>query len=468
MRRRRWAWLAAGLSVSLVLSSCSSDRTDSGSDGSGASSTTAADGSGGKATFGDLTWPCGPATEKNTDDGSETGVTADSIKIATGDDAGSTVSPGLNHEIGDAVKAFTEKCNDLGGIHGRKIELSYHDAKLFEVASAIQAACDEKAFYLVGQGWAFDADQEEIRQGCGLPAVPAYTVSAAFAHADGVFQGVPNPADEMAAAYFVEMATAFPDETKAVGVLAANFGATRESRDKAVAAGKQLGWKFVSTDLEYNISGEADWTPFVRQLKDAKAKMVYFSGSCLPNLQLFAQAAKANGYEPILTGSANFYATSCTAANTDGAMDDMYVDMAYVPLEEADANAATKDYIDLVEGSGGDTALLGLQATSSFLLWAQAASACGSELTRVCVQKNLRATREWTAGGLHAPSDPGGNHPIGCTTILKIEGDTYVRVAPKGKAKFACPDTPTVPVKGVPALDDLELDENRISHQFGN
>ncbi len=42
-------------------------------------------------------------------------------RIATGDDAGYTGSPGLNHEMTDAMEAFVAACNDLGGINGRQI-----------------------------------------------------------------------------------------------------------------------------------------------------------------------------------------------------------------------------------------------------------------------------------------------------------------------------------------------------------
>ena len=98
------------------------------------------------AMFGDSPWPCGPGDGANTDDGSEVGVTADSINIGTGDDAGYAGSPGLNHEMTDAIKALVSECNDLGGISGRTINLNYFDAKLFEVPAAMQSACDGNNF----------------------------------------------------------------------------------------------------------------------------------------------------------------------------------------------------------------------------------------------------------------------------------------------------------------------------------
>lgn len=416
--------------------------------------------------FGDAPWPCSAGDGANTDDGSEVGVTADSISIASGDDNGYAGSPGLNHEITDAMKALVDKCNELGGINGRKITMNYFDAKLLEVGPAIQGACDGNNFFLVGEGWAFDSNQEETRLGCGLPAVPAYSVSAAFAMGKDMFQGVPNPADETPAGTFAQTAKLFPDAVQHVGALVGNYSATQETRDKFVQAAPNFGWTFASTTLEYSIGGEADWTPFVKQLQDAGATAVAWSGSCLPNLQLFAQAAKANGYDvPIIT-DANHYEAKCAAANTDGALDNLYMRMAFIPFEEADVNPATKDYVDLVEASGGEISLLGAQATSSFLLWATAASACGDQLTRACTLENLANTHSWTGHGLHAETDPGGNHPPACNIVMHLKGTAYERVVPTERGTFECDPSWIGAVSGTPALAAALLDDNRISQQF--
>ncbi|HEY4331274.1 MAG TPA: hypothetical protein VGM78_01840, partial [Ilumatobacteraceae bacterium] len=185
--------------------------------------------------FGDAAWPCGPADTPNTDDGTEVGVTDKTISIAGGDDAGYTASPGLNHEMTDAMKAFVKKCNDMGGIHGRTITFNYYDAGIFNVTTAMQAACDAKNFFLVGEGWAFDSNQEEIRLGCNLPAVPAYATSAAFAMGKDVYEPIPNPSDEQSGGVFAQMGKLFPDAVKKVATLVGSFTATQETRDRAVA-----------------------------------------------------------------------------------------------------------------------------------------------------------------------------------------------------------------------------------------
>ncbi len=256
-----------------------------------------------------------------------------------------------------------------------------------------------------------------------------------------VYQGLPNPADETPSGVFDQSAELLPEAVTAVGTLAGNFSATQETRDKVVAVAPEFGWGFSETTLEFNTLGEADWTPFVKQLQDAGSTAVSWSGSCLPNLQLFAQTAKANGLDvPIIT-DANHYEAKCAEANTDGALDNLYLRMAFIPFEEADVNPATQDYLDLIADNGGDTSLLGAQATSSFLLWATAASSCGAELTRECTLEHARRTcTSWTGHGLHAEADPGGNHPPHCNILLHLEGTEYVRVAPEERGTFECKD----------------------------
>ena len=490
MGRRRASWIALPVALALTAAACGSDReaadtaettaaavtettaaavtetTEAAAEGT---DTTVAEETSEEApaepagdAFGDLAWPCGPGDGANTDDGSEVGVTADSVTIGYGDDAGYATSPGLNHEMSDAVVALAKKCNELGGINGREIKTNYYDAAIVNVATAIQGACDGNNFFLVGEGWSLDDGQEEIRTNCGLPAVPTYTVSAKFAMAPDVFQGVPNPADETPAGIFAHVAELFPEEIKAVATLGGNFSATQETIEKVRAVAPDYGFTFVGERIEYDIfGGVTDWTPLVKQVQDTGATMLVWSGSCLPNLQKFAQTAKQNGLEiPIIT-DANHYAAECAAANTDGSMDNVYMRFAFVPFEEAADNKATQDYIDIVEGNGGDISMLGMQAASSFMFWATAASQCGAQLTRACVLEQMSGINEWTAGGLHAATDPGGNHPPSCNAMLKLSGNTYERVVPTEAASFDCDPSWVATVSGVPALEALNLGPDR-------
>jgi len=478
-------WTAGLLTLALIAAACGGDRedeeattattaavadttagtTDDGSDGSaddGATGTTVAPEPEGE-TFGDLAWPCG-AGDASGNTASDVGVTEDTILIGTGDDRGYAASPGLNAEIGEAVEALVARCNELGGINGRTIEVVNYDAAILAVNTAMTQACEDQVFMLVGQGFALDASQEEIRLGCDLASVPAYSVSAAFAHGPSMIQPVPNPADRYNTGVAAMVADLFPDRVQAAATLFGNFSATIETKDKVLVAFPTEGWEF-GPSLEYNIGGEDDWTPFVLQLEEAGTRAVYFSGSCLPNYQAFMQAAAVNELELIAALEANYYDENCAAANTDGAMDGTYIKMVFIPFEEADANKATQDYIDIVTEAGGGISLLGMQATSAFLLWATAARDCGADLTRQCILDTIATIGDWTAGGLHAPSDPAGNDPVECGMLVQLVGTEYVRVYPEEPGTFSCEDGATVetPTQWV---ELALLDENRVSQQF--
>ncbi len=141
--------------------------------------------------------------------------------------------------------------------------------------------------------------------------------------------------------------------------------------------------------------------------------------------------------------------------------------MAAVPFEFADTVPAVKEYLDLVGKSGGTAALLGVQATSAFLLWAESAQSCGSNLTQKCVLDAAAAHKRWTAGGLHSETNPGANEATDCGLLLKLKGATWEKVAPKGQALFDC--KPSYLVKGITtdALTAAKLDGHRVSAEYG-
>jgi ABC-type branched-subunit amino acid transport system substrate-binding protein len=462
-RKFRFAWLL--LVLALVAGACGSDREDDDAGGDTGAGTTEAPsgGSGEAAAFGDLESPCG---EGEGGPAAEPGVTEDAITIGYGDDAGYTGSPGLNRQITDAVEALIDWCNEQGGINGRTIEGNYYDAKILDVNNAMQRACDDEVFMLVGQGWALDAQQESIRLECELPSFPTYSVSAAFAHGPDMLQGVPNPVDFTPAHIAAAMADRFPDEVKKAATLGANFAAHLETRAKYKAAWPEKGWEFIDgCDVEYNIAGEADWKPFAQRLKDCGAEVVAWIGSPYPHFQNFLEAADQIGFEPIYVADANNYDAQFAEWNTNGLGDDVYFRFAFLPFEEREESPAVDAYMSLVEEAGGEISLLGMQATSSFLLWATAVDACGADVTRDCVLEEARKIEDWTAGGLHAPTAPGTNMPPDCGMVMKLEGTAYVRVEPEEATEFDCDPSYIGEVTGE-IVEAAKLDGDRRSTVF--
>ena len=143
----------------------------------------------------------------------------------------------------------------------------------------------------------------------------------------------------------------------------------------------------------------------------------------------------------------------------------MYFGNAFVPLDYTPEGSANAAYVDLLKASGGDVAYAGQVSTSSFLLWASAAKACGNDLTRDCVMAKLKAIHEWNAGGLSATQDPGANLIDHCTQVMKLDGTKFVQWQPTEQGTFTCDDSWATKVE--PPIDSfttLKVGADRLAH----
>jgi ABC-type branched-subunit amino acid transport system substrate-binding protein len=409
-----------------------------------------------------LASPCGPGEAGPATGATQQGVTDTEITIGYGDDAGYQGSPGLNHEMADAVKAMIGWCNAQGGIDGRLVIGKYYDAKILEAANAIQEACGQ-VFMMVGEGFALDGGAEPARVNCGLAAVPGYTGTSDFAMGPLMVQPIPNPIDYNSVQQAAALARAFPAEVKKAAVVYSTLPATIDTTEKVLGTYTSQGFNFLSDCAQtYAIQGESDWKPIALRLKSCGAEMVYFSGTPSPHFENLLDAAHQLDYDPVWFTETNFVTPEFADWNTSGFADRTYSKMVFTPLEQADLNPATQQYIDIVKANGGDVSQLGEQATSAFLLWATGAQACGSTLTSACVMEKLSAIHSWTGGGLHAETDPPSNLPTDCGLVLKLTGTKFVRNYPEGEGTYDCNPDYVVKVTGRVA-DQAHLDANRIS-----
>jgi ABC-type branched-subunit amino acid transport system substrate-binding protein len=416
--------------------------------------------------FGTLDSPCGSGSAKGATD---TGITDTSITIGYGDDAGYSAAPGLDKEMSDAIKPMIKWCNDQGGINGRKVVGKYYDAQVLQVTQAMTQACNDKVFMLVGQGFVLDANQETTRIGCKLSTIPGFAVGTAFASGSGMQQPIPNPGDEEALSSAYQVAKLFPEAVKKAAFAYADFPATTETRDKAALGYPKAGWKFLNCDQHYNIAGESDWKPFATNLKSCGVQAVVWVGSPDPNMENFLNASKQVGFTPIWATDPNGYTAAFAKWNgqNGGAADKVYVRQTNVPFELAGQVPAVKEYVDLVQKSHGTIGLLGEQSASAFLLWATAVKSCGSAVTAKCVLDAAAAEKNWTGGGLHLPTNPGDNTAPTCGMLMKLNGATWVKVAPGADTLFECSDKFVVKGLKTSAVAAAKINAQRIATAFG-
>jgi hypothetical protein len=256
-RQPRWIFVTGiALASMLVLGACGRPEPETTAN---ESTTTAPAQTASSADFGTLTEVC---QEGSGGGATATGVSADTIRIATFSDAGSTVRPGLNQELFDAADVFASWCNDNGGINGRMIEVVKEDAALFDVPARMADACQNDVFFVVGGGAAFDDTGEETRLQCMLPSVPGYVASATSRDTELAVQPVPNPNSATGYGQYRWLKEEYPKSVEHLGVLTGDIPTTKTISDQSQEAAEALGFEVVYSD-KYPAAGTVTWTPYV-------------------------------------------------------------------------------------------------------------------------------------------------------------------------------------------------------------
>ncbi|MEQ1786896.1 MAG: ABC transporter substrate-binding protein [Acidimicrobiales bacterium] len=417
---------SAALLTFLLVASAACSRDDDPSTSAEDTTTTTEDAGNAAATelaaggFGDLEAVC---QDGDASGATAPGVTDTSITVGTMTDKGSIV-PGLNEEMYDTAVAFTEWCNEKGGILGREIILSDVDAKLFDYEPAVTEACG-RDFALVGGGAVFDEDPNGVRVACDLPNIAGYVVSAPGRTADLQVQPIPNTIYNIAMGRYPAAAREFPDGIDRYGIMASAIPSVLLVKQQSTEVAESLGFEVVY-EFDYQTQGETGWPNFVQEMKDADVKILEFIGQPQNLIELTDEMDIAGWHPDVILLSANFYdALYAEGASTES---NLLIQSVFHPLELADENKATQDYLDLMEqyNPDGKVALLGQQGLSSWLLFATAAAACGSDLTAECLLTEAAAQEDWTGGGLHARQTPGNETPSPCFLLLGLEDTGFV------------------------------------------
>jgi hypothetical protein len=259
------------------------------------------------------------------------------------------------------------------------------------------------------------------------------------ANAYEMYQASPNPANASPVSSAYEAEKLFGSKTKHAGVYGSTLSTQESSTNKAVQAFTEAGWKFLpncTANIDYN--GEANYTPFVQKLQSCGAQVIF--NDATPGATLYGafEAENQIGYDPIWVMDSGAYTASFAQWNTEGLANNAYVRLSYEPLEAAKVVPAVSQYLSIVKKYGGLTSQLGEQATSSFLLWATEAKACGSTLTRQCMINHLSKVTSWTGGGLNASGNPAKNIPPNCGLLMKLQGTKWVQAYPKKLGTFDC------------------------------
>lgn len=375
----------------------------------------------GPGDFGTIKALCGPGDASGA---TAQGVTDTEIHLGTMADPTNVIIPGAGQESFDIGNAFVEWCNNAGGILGRKLVLTTRDSKLFEVGARMIEACASD-FMLVGNATPLDEAGVQTRLDCGLAQIPAYTVSALAA--DAPLQVVAdNTIHQVSVGSYRALQAAYPDAFTGVSLISADGAGLDSFAKRQQDALTGLGATVVDFQLA-PIAGVDNWRPYAQTAAEHGAKSVI---TLSPSIDAFVRSMGDVGWTPELMplGVQNYNKATIDLAK-EGVLPTTYVTTSFWPFEAADESPALQQAIELA-AAGGDIApdFAHLQALSAWILWAQAATACGSELTGQCVIEHAGAMKDWTAGGLRAPIDTqvGGGLLSTCFVLLKATPDGFV------------------------------------------
>ncbi|NPC98150.1 ABC transporter substrate-binding protein [Nocardioides sp. zg-DK7169] len=459
MRHHRIARVGVvAASLLLVATACGTDR-DEEDPSAGEETTAAAAANLPTDTFGDLEAPCGDGDASGATD---PGVTDETITIGYGDDKGYPATPGLNQEMGDAMDAFVEWCNGLGGINGREIVGNRYDGMILESAKVIKESCGQD-FMLVGQGFALDANIEPDRIGCQMPTVAGFAISPQAAMGPMKYEPVPGPVDLFNDADIEVIVENYP-EFKNVAFLNSDSPAVDQAGTRYTDNFKGIGITPKDCGVELKSAGGDNYRAIVQKFKECDVDALFTWTPPSPPIYNFLDAAKVEGFDVPLANAATWYTDGVLKANVGDLTEGTIIALNFQPFENADVVPAVADYRAVLEQTGGEQGLLGMQSASAFLLWATVAKDCGSELTRQCMVDGLAKVNEWTGGGLHGTSDPGNNTPQECAILVTVAGRGYEQIQPAEKGEWYCSKNGAR--KAPEAAWGVELTDDRIATTF--
>jgi len=460
--------------VALVAAACGakSSSNNSASENEGGSTKTTAAAGTDAAMWGDLKSPCGKGSASVAPG---EGPSTDTLFLGVANDRNSEIRPGLNKEFWDAAVAYTDWCNAQGGIQGVPLSPVDIDGGVVNVEAGMTKACNA-VFALVGGGFALDNLEFSGKDGsdfhkCGLIDIPGFTVSVEKSLSNGQVQPLPNPANAKSSQWITDFKKLYPEDSKKIVVVYSkdlpSLEAVKVQFDSVVAA---EGGIQNLPPVAYPIV-VTDWGPYAEKIIASGATSMYWIGEPA-NAANLLKVLQEKGWKGTFLNEANLYDnlfTETGGAASEGAI----VRTATHPFEEAAKWPGVQQYLDNLKKyvPDGKAAFLGLQGTSSWLLFSVAANTCAQKnkgvIDRQCVLTEANAIDNWTAGGMHAPSDPGTKVPVSCGMLLVVKNGKFERLYPKlgGEGDdgdgFHCPADSIVTVPPASIVGTGNVDPSR-------
>lgn len=398
---------------------------------------------------------------------SEVGVTPTELHIAVIADVDTPLAPGAYAGARDAVQAFGKYMNKQGGLAGRKVVVDYYDSKLNgdETRNAIIKAC-QNDFAVVGTGALFLNNVDDMvactdAKGAktGLPDVPV--VSLWEPHQDSpvsfpiiapakVFTDPSGQTYQARVGRFRWYLQHVAKDLHGVFLVGADLPALKTASMPIWLGAQKVGIKSDGVFDVHGADGQDKYLPIATAMQSHGSTIESSAVNDTSQAYMLKEAA--------VQGVSTVKVWDCTSAcyskrflETAGAKaEGEYVDMPFVPVEEAKYSPAVKAYVKSV-GSGvidGN----GEEAWGAALFFRDAVNATVkaggvNALTRANFLTQAKKIHSFNADGMLANSDIPAKKATPCTSLFQVKGGKFVRVFPKKPATFDCNPKNVVTVK---------------------
>lgn len=375
----------------------------------------------GPGTAGQVT--CAKATK-----GTDTGVTANKITVATLADI-SGIQPGLFESAHQAARAAATYINSQGGICGRQIDLLPLDTKTDAGGNraAMIDAC-QRAFAVVGSMSAFDEGSAAPGRECGIPDMTAITTNRLKYDAPNTFPMFPSSGPYLGTSPAKYIAQKYPDVVKKAAMLWLNQAVTKTNAAARMKAWESIGYKFIY-QAEVQVL-EANYTRFVQEMRDRGVQYVSMV-SDYQSLVRLQKSMRQQGYVPKVRDWDSVAYDSGYLSQPE-VVDGSIVFTNTAILEESSSNPEMRLYAEWLQRAapGATPDYFGIHTWSAFRLFQKLTTQIGPDLTRAKLLAALKATKEWGGNGVHAPHNTGAKIPSTCNLNLEVRGGKFQRLFP--------------------------------------
>jgi hypothetical protein len=405
-----------------------------------------------------------PAAARSSDEqpaATEIGVTANEIRIGVVADVDTPLAPGLFQGAVEGATAAAKYLNSKaggGGVAGRKLVVDFIDSKLNANASrnAVIEACSND-LAMVGTAALFLSNMadalactDQAGEATGLPDFPA----------------IPNTTEACTPISFPPIAPLV--ECSTIGQTPQTYQVNRgtfaylqrkngkdlhgamvystDTKEGTVSSRALIGAATaagIEADEEVGVSAVAPqsaYTPIIQQMKQHDSNFAYPVTTSGGTIQMMSEAKLQGLSDPKLVWTCS---TACydkavkESADTDG----LYVQMNFMPFEDASSNKSLANFMRYVgRDKASGYAVYGWVATLEFAQAVKAAVAKDgvNGLTRASLLDGAKTLTAFDAGGMIGTTDVTAKKVTRCTILIQLVGGQWKRVWPTKKGTFDC------------------------------